>query len=96
MVKTFCLTAFQRSSGFSIYTYENNTFNLLNDPKSLVYHHNPLDGCPSQVQMVTVNNVTQGIAFINERPRGYTSNCQGDDLYQTAIEICEVKVMGWY
>ena len=43
---------------------------------------------------VTVNNVTQGIVFINERPPGYRSNCPGDDIIYTGIELCEVRVMG--
>ena len=43
---------------------------------------------------ITVNNVTQGIVFLNERPTGYTSKCTGDNLADTGIELCEVKVLG--
>lgn len=45
---------------------------------------------------VTVNNVTQGIAFINTRPQGYTTTCPNDNTMYTGIEICEVKVMGQF
>lgn len=45
---------------------------------------------------VTINSVTQGIAFINTRPQGYTSSCQYDNTMYTGIEICEVKVMGQF
>lgn len=89
-----CIAAFKRSTGFSIYTYESKDFNPLSDSKHLVYHHNPMSGCPSPVQNVTVNSVTQGIMFYNERPSNYTSNCLGDDTKYTGIELCEVQVMG--
>ena len=55
-----------------------------------------MSGCPSPIMNVTVNYVTQGIVFINERPEGYTSNCQGDDNMYTGIELCEIKVMGTF
>ena len=45
---------------------------------------------------VTVNNVTQGIVFINERPPAYRSNCEGDNLAYTGIELCEIKMMGTF
>ena len=88
------LIAFHRSTGFSIYTYNNENVFLSEDHTHLVYHHNTLDGCPSVIQNVTVNHVTQGIMFFNERHPGYTSNCPNDDLSYTGIELCEVKVMG--
>ena len=53
-----------------------------------------MSGCPSPIMNVTVNYVTQGILFINERPPGYTSTCRGDQLAYTGIELCEVKVLG--
>lgn len=60
----------------------------------MVYHHDPRSGCPSPIMNVTINNVAQGIVFINERPPGYTSNCLGDYWHYTGIGICDVKVMG--
>lgn len=83
-----------RSTGFSIYTYIPQNFYPLSDPKHLVYHHDPMSGCPSSVMNITVNNLTQGIAFINTRPQGYTSSCFGDNTMYTGIEICEIRVMG--
>ena len=53
-----------------------------------------MSGCPSPVQNVTVNSVTQGIMFYNERPSNYTSNCTDDETKYTGIELCEVQVMG--
>ena len=67
--------------------------NPLQGPKHLVYHLDSLSGCPTSVQNVTVNKVTQGIVFINKRPQGYRSDCQFDSSI-TGIELCEVKVMG--
>lgn len=88
------MTAYKRSTGFSIYTYQTKAFYPFIDPKHLVLYHNPMSGCPSPIMNVTVNNVTQGLVFINERPAGYTSNCEGDNLMYTGIELCEIKVMG--
>nr|XP_034335006.1 receptor-type tyrosine-protein phosphatase T-like isoform X1 [Crassostrea gigas] len=85
---------FERSTGFSIYTYIKQNFYPLTDPKHLVYHHYLQSGCPMSVMKVTVNNITQGITYINERPIGYTSNCQHDNKQYTGIEICEIRVMG--
>lgn len=53
-----------------------------------------MSGCPNSTQKITVNNATQGIAFINKRPPGYISNCPDDNLMFTGIELCEIKVMG--
>lgn len=55
-----------------------------------------MSGCPSPIMNVTVNYVAQGIVFINERPLGYRSNCQGDDIQYTGIDLCEVRVMGTF
>nr|XP_034319545.1 multiple epidermal growth factor-like domains protein 11 [Crassostrea gigas] len=85
---------YARSAGFSVYTYALQEFHPLHDPIHLVYHHDPTSVCPTSVMNITVNNVTQGIAFINTRPAGYTSSCQNDNMNYTGIEICEVKVMG--
>ena len=90
----FLFTAFHRSAGFSIYTYNNENVLPSGDHKHLIYHHNPLEGCPSVIQRVNVNSVTQGIMFFNERHQGYTSNCPNDDQSYTGIELCEVKIMG--
>nr|XP_022308379.1 uncharacterized protein LOC111114378 [Crassostrea virginica] len=85
---------FNRSTGFSIYTYDTREFYPLHNPKHLVYHHNPLYGCPSPIQNVTINYVTQGLVFINERPQENTAICEGANLMYTGIELCEIKVMG--
>ena len=56
-----------------------------------------MSGCPAPIMNVTVNYVAQGIVFINERPLGYRSNCEGDNTQYVGIEVCEIKVMGiWY
>ena len=68
----------------------------LPESKHLVYRHDPMSSCPLPIQNVTVNNITQGIIFFNERSEGYNSSCNGDNTMYTAIEICEVKVMGKY
>lgn len=85
---------FRRSTGFSIYTYIPQNFSPLTDPKHLVYQHDPQSGCPKSVMNVTVNNITQGITYINKRPHGYTSTCPDDNVQYTGIEICEIRVMG--
>ena len=90
------LKAYARSTGFSIYTYETQDFDPLHDPKHLIYRHDPMSGCPSPIMNITINYVTQGIVFINERPQGYTSNCQGDNRQYTGIDLCEVRVMGTF
>ena len=87
-------TAFQRTTGFSIYSIDNETVDPFRGVKHLVFHHDPMSGCPSPIMNVTVNDITQGIVFINERPPGYNSTCVGDDLKRTGIELCEIKVMG--
>lgn len=61
-----------------------------------MYQHDPHFGCTMSVMNVTVNNITQGIAYINERPSGYTSMCQQDSMEFTGIEICEIRVMGLF
>ena len=88
------LTAYKRSTGFSIYTFDQENFDPANDPKNLVYQHDPLSGCPSLIMNVNVNYVSQGILFMNKRSPGYTSQCTGDSLTYTGIELCEVKVLG--
>ena len=88
------MKAYKRSTGFSIYTYDQENFDPAKDPKYLVYHHDPLSGCPSPIMNVTVNSVTQGLVFINKRHPGYRSNCPRDELAYTGIELCEVKVLG--
>ena len=88
------LAAFHRSSGFSIYTYSNE--NSFDDHRHLIYHNKLENGCPSVIQNITVNNVTQGIMFINERTLEYTSHCTNDSILYVGIELCEVKVMGMY
>ena len=90
----FYLTAFQRSSGFSIYTYDTQNFDPFVNDKHFVYRHVPASGCPKAKENVNVNYVAQGIVFINERPKGYIPNCPDDFPNSTGIDICEIKVMG--
>ena len=90
------LKAYARSTGFSIYTYETRDLHPFIDSKHFIYRHDPMSGCPSPIMNVTVNYVTQGIVFINERPMGYRSNCPGDDIQYTGIDLCEVRVMGTF
>lgn len=91
---SLCFKAFSKSAGYSIYTYIPQNFYHLSDPTFLMYHHDPMSGCPASVMNVTVNNVTQGISFINNRPSGYTSNCPIDEMMYTSIEICKIRIMG--
>ncbi|XP_062587034.1 protein draper-like [Saccostrea cucullata] len=82
-----------RLTGFSIYVYNDISFVPPSGNKgTFVYHHDPMSGCPRSLQSITVNKVAQGVAFFNDRPDGYLSNC--GDLTRTSIEICEVRVMG--
>ena len=53
-----------------------------------------MSGCPAPIQNITVNRLAREIVFINKRPPGYNSTCVGDSLKKTAVELCEVKVMG--
>ena len=90
----FISIAFQRATGFSIYSIDKETVDPFRGAKHLVFHHDPMSGCPSPIMNVTVSDITQGIVFINERPPGYSSTCLGDDRRRTGIELCEIKVMG--
>lgn len=96
ILNLFSKIVLDRSSGFSIYSYYDATFDS-SSPKSsnLVYHHDPLSGCPAPVQNFTVNRLAKQIVFTNTRPDGFQTNCPGinSNLY-TSIEICEIKVMG--
>lgn len=91
---SFCKTAYKKATGFSIFTFDTENLDPVRDPKRLVYQHDPMSGCPPTIQNITVNKVTQGIMFTNERPPGYTSNCSGDNTMYTGIELCELKAMG--
>lgn len=85
-----------RSAGFSIYAFYNDTFDPASpSPNDFVYHHDPLSGCPAAVQNITINRLVRQIVFTNNRPDGFQTNCIGtnSNLY-TSIEICEIKVMG--
>ncbi|XP_022308377.2 uncharacterized protein LOC111114376 [Crassostrea virginica] len=85
---------YKKATGFSIFTFDTENLDPVRDPKRLVYQHDPMSGCPPTIQNITVNKVTQGIMFTNERPPGYTSNCSGDNTMYTGIELCEIKAMG--
>ena len=85
-----------RATGYYFYSYDSaeDFYPSLPDPNNLIYHHDPMSGCPAPIQNITVNKLAQEILFINERPPGYNSTCVGDNLKRTTVEICEVKVMG--
>nr|XP_022304836.1 laminin subunit alpha-1-like [Crassostrea virginica] len=85
-----------RSSGYYFYSYDSSEVfdpNSLNQ-RNFIYHHDPISGCPASIKNITVNKLAQEIVFINKRPSDYRSNCAGDNLGITTVEICEVKVMG--
>ncbi|XP_061180611.1 uncharacterized protein LOC133189226 [Saccostrea echinata] len=84
-----------RATGFSIYIYNDKSFFPSSGYKDcLVYHHDPMSGCPVSMYNITVNKLAQGVAFFNERPVGFTSNCVSAEVTKTSVEICEVRVMG--
>lgn len=90
----FFLKAFNRLAGFSINAFNEETFNPGSpDPHSLVYHHDPMSGCPAPILNITVNRLARQIVFTNHRPEGYQSTCPINQNY-TNVEICEIKVMG--
>ncbi|XP_034310566.2 receptor-type tyrosine-protein phosphatase epsilon isoform X1 [Magallana gigas] len=85
---------FNRLAGFSISAFNEETFNPGSpDPHSLVYHHDPMSGCPAPILNITVNRLARQIVFTNQRPQGYQSTCSSNEMY-TNVEICEIKVMG--
>ena len=88
--------AITRASGYYFYSYDyTEVFNSNSpDPNNLIYHHDPMSGCPTSIKNITVNRLAQEIVFINKRPTNYSSSCAGDDLTKATVEICEVKVMG--
>ncbi|XP_078327492.1 uncharacterized protein LOC111112706 isoform X2 [Crassostrea virginica] len=85
-----------RASGYYFYSYDSTeVFNSNSpDPNNLIYHHDPMSGCPTSFKNITVNRLAQEIVFINKRPTEYSSSCAGDNLAKATVEICEVKVMG--
>ena len=88
--------AITRATGYYFYSYDSTDVfdpNSLH-PNNLIYHHNPISGCPASIQNITVNRLAQEIVFINKRPQDHISTCVGADLEKTTVEICEVKVMG--
>uniref|UniRef100_A0A8W8NT92 Multiple epidermal growth factor-like domains 10 n=1 Tax=Magallana gigas TaxID=29159 RepID=A0A8W8NT92_MAGGI len=84
-----------RSSGFSIYAFYDDTFDPASlSPNDFAYHHDPLSGCPTPVQNITINRLVRQIVFINNRPDGFQTNCpERNNSRYTSIEICEIKVM---
>lgn len=90
----FFLKALNRLAGFSIYAFNEETFKPASpDPQSLVYHHDPMSGCPAPILNITVNRLARQIVFTNQRPVEYQSTCSSNEIY-TNVEICEIKVMG--
>ena len=85
-----------RASGYYFYSYDSTEVFNPNypDQNNLIYHHDPMSGCPASIQNITVNRLAQEIVFVNKRPIDYSSSCAGEDLTKTTVEICEVKVMG--
>lgn len=81
-------------SGFSIYAFYDDTFDPESpSPDDLVYHHDPMSGCPAPIQNITINKLVRQIVFTNQRPT--QSACSGQDSDSlTSIEICEINVMG--
>nr|XP_022306522.1 usherin-like isoform X2 [Crassostrea virginica] len=85
-----------RASGFYFYSFDSTEVFDPNspNPNNLVYHNDPMSGCPASLQNITVNRLAQEIVFINKRPPDYRSNCAHDNWDITTVDICEVKVMG--
>lgn len=82
-------------TGFSIYAYYDATFNPSTpDPNNLVYHQDPMSGCPVPIQNITINRLATQIVFTNSRPAGFQTNCPETNTFYTSIEICEIEVMG--
>ena len=92
----FLCLAITRASGYYFYSYDSTEVFDPNspNPNNLIYHQDPMSGCPASIQNITVNRLAQEIVFINKRPTGYRSSCTGADLDKTTVEICEVRVMG--
>lgn len=92
----FYSIALDRLAGFSIYVYYDDTFNVSSrDTNNLVYHHDPMSGCPAPMLNITINRLIRQVVFTNNRPVGYKSVCPGNDSdVYTSITICEIKVMG--
>nr|XP_022306516.1 receptor-type tyrosine-protein phosphatase alpha-like isoform X4 [Crassostrea virginica] len=85
-----------RATGYYFYSYDSTDVfdpNSLH-PNNLIYHHNPISGCPASIQNINVNRLAQEIVYINKRPQDHISTCIGADSQKTTVEICEVKVMG--
>ncbi|XP_056003722.1 uncharacterized protein LOC130049764 [Ostrea edulis] len=88
---------YPRSTGFYIYIYDDKTFSPPSgNTGSIVYHHDPMSGCPVSVMNITVNRIAHGVAFYNERPPGFSTVCPDVDANQTSLGICEVKVHGMF
>ena len=96
IVNILRVVVIQRASGYSFYIYDTpDTFDALSPvQKNLIYRHDPLSGCPSSFQNITVNRLGVEIIFTNQRPEGYVSSCNGDEMTRTGVELCEVRVMG--
>lgn len=74
-------SVYRRSTGFYIYIYDDESFTPPGDATGrVVYHHNPMSGCPNSKLNITVNRVAQGVAFYNERPSGFSTSCTGDGV----------------
>ena len=88
--------AIHRETGYYFYSYDSTEGFDPNspNPNNLIYHHDPMSGCPASIENITVNRLAQEIVFVNKRPPNYMSKCGLDNLRKAALEICEVKVMG--
>ena len=91
-----CSLAITRATGYYFYSYDSEEVFDPNspNPNNLIYHHDPMSGCPASIQNITVNRLAQEYVFINKRPQDHISTCVGADVEITTVEICEVKVMG--
>ena len=96
VVNILHISVTQRSFGYSFYIYDySDTFNALSPIlENLIYRQDSLSGCPSPFQNITVNRLGVEIIFTNQRPEGYVSSCNGDDMTGTGVALCEVRVMG--
>ena len=96
MMNNSIFLAITRASGYYFYSYDSTEVFDPNspNPNNLIYHQDPMSGCPASIKNITVNRLAQEIVFINKRPTGYRSSCAGTDWEKTTVEICEVKVMG--
>ncbi|XP_056003724.1 uncharacterized protein LOC125660814 [Ostrea edulis] len=83
-----------RSTGFSIYVYDNESYIPPSDVSGrLVYQHDPTTGCPPSRMTIVVNRTAQGIAYYNTRQRAINSPCIDKSPDIKVVVICEVVML---